>query len=91
MFKSLMSQAELAIALGKVIKRFRDAPIKQRDKERQEWIKSVSNKIIDLLEKEVVAFNKDNPTDKIKEQELLKTVQTTLQKIMDAFKMIKGS
>ena len=91
MFTPTFSYAELALIMGKVIKRFREEPVKPKDQYRIDWIKAISNKIIDLLEKESLVFNQTNPKEKLTERELFAILEFTIKRIQEAFKNIKST
>jgi hypothetical protein len=82
MFKPLVSTAQLAIMLEKVIKAFRLKSKKPTySPAKLLWIKEVSAKIYNLLEQETKKYN-EHSDDRLLARDIISAVQTVLNKLL---------
>ena len=83
---------QIAIALNSVIEQQRlEAAKKHFPEKRIEWIRAISVKIVELVDKEMERYNYNNPYEPVKANDAVSTVTTALDWILKdaAIKIIK--
>lgn len=80
------SPLQLGYAIHKLIAKQKEEIAKKAKKPdiKMEWIRITSNAIVDTIEREMKKFNNLHPNNQISSNDLLSTLQTTLNRFLKA-------
>ncbi len=82
---NIYTHGQISLALHKALEKHKkELGKKDLPEKKIEWIKASALKLIRSLEKDMIAFNTDNPSQKIMGQDLATTFNTALNLVLKA-------